>query len=76
MKKIICFLFGHSAIKGLFETPELISNKGCKRCGAPFIASGLHWKGVRSAPMPGSTQAEWGEYCDKKEDELRKQYSL
>jgi hypothetical protein len=75
MKKLICLLFGHIPFKGLFETPEIISNKGCKRCGSALFNPGLHWKGVRSAPMPGVTKEEWGLYCDKKEESLRKEYS-
>jgi hypothetical protein len=75
MKKLICLFFGHIPIKGLFETPEIISNRGCKRCGSALFAYGLHWKGIRSAPMPGVTKKEWDMYCDKKEESLRKQFS-
>jgi len=75
MKKIICFLFGHKQIKGLFETTEVISNKGCGRCGSVLFTTGIHWKGVRSAVMPGATKEEWELYCDEKEASLRKEFS-
>lgn len=75
MKKLICFLFGHTPIKGLFETNELISNKGCKRCGIPIITSGRHWKGIRLVPPPGGSKPEWDAYCDKIEEKLRKEFA-
>jgi hypothetical protein len=75
MKKLICLLFGHTPVKGLFETPEVICSKGCKRCGVAIMSVEQHWKGVRSAPPPGSSKDEWGEWCDEKESSLREKYA-
>lgn len=75
MKKLICFLFGHKEVKGLFETPELISGKGCERCGSPIITSEVHWKGVRVCPPPGNTNiSTWHEFCDNEQRRLRGLY--
>jgi hypothetical protein len=77
MKRILCLLFGHNPVKGLYETPELISNKGCKRCGSTLISPGhFYWKGVRSVPPPGSNRSEWDEWCNEKEVLLRKEFKV
>lgn len=75
MKKLICFLLGHQPVKGLYEDSEIISSKGCKRCGAALLNFGnMHWKSVRNHPCPGKTKEYWEDYCSSIENELRKKY--
>lgn len=71
MKKIICFLFGHLKVQGLFEDDHWISNQGCSRCGRPIWSGGMLSKKVREHPPRWQSHEYWDKYCDTVEQEYR-----
>lgn len=71
MKKLLCLLFGHKPIVGLFEDKDVITNKGCKRCGAALMTSRCLWKGIRFCTPPWSNTEQWNRFMDEEEAEYR-----
>jgi len=75
IKNLICKVFGHREVAGLFEDHEVITHKGCSRCGAAMMHRGCIWKGMRFCVPPWMERKEYEKYIDEREAEFRKEKS-